>query len=59
MQTFFGSVKKPAFAKPPSGRFGVLRATPKAFASRRRGRCSASQHDLFRYANVLGLREKS
>jgi hypothetical protein len=27
MQTFFGSVKKPAFAKPPSRRFGVPGAT--------------------------------
>jgi hypothetical protein len=26
-QTFFGSVKKPAFAKPPSSCFGVPRAT--------------------------------
>jgi hypothetical protein len=27
MQTFFGSVKKPAFAEPPSHRFGVPGAT--------------------------------
>jgi hypothetical protein len=51
MPTFFGSVKKPAFAS-------RLRLTS-ACQGLRHGRRSASQHDLFRYANVLGHREKS
>jgi hypothetical protein len=51
MQTFFGSVKNSAFAKPPSTRFGVPGAT-----ARQAPRFSSVS--LFRDTNVLGLGEE-